>query len=98
MTLSESIEKIHQGVRTMERNNAEDEDNRQGHNHDRINLEPRGLVSVQFCHQLLAINADTHLSIMPQPCIETPIAMFRTNYVSSPLPESCHFIHIRREN
>jgi len=35
--------------RTVKRNNAEDEDDRQGHDHNGVNLEPRGLISVQPC-------------------------------------------------
>lgn len=35
--------------RTVERNDTEDEDDGQGHDHDGVDLEPRGLVGVQPC-------------------------------------------------
>jgi hypothetical protein len=31
---------------TVQRNNTEDEDNRESHDHDRVDLEPRRLISV----------------------------------------------------
>lgn len=33
----------------MEGNNGEDENDRQGHDHDGVNLEARGLVRVELC-------------------------------------------------
>jgi hypothetical protein len=33
-------------MRTVQRNNAEDEDDRQSHDHNRVDLEARGLISV----------------------------------------------------
>jgi hypothetical protein len=37
----------HQVKHTVQRNDTEDEDDGQSHDHDRIDLEPRGLISVQ---------------------------------------------------
>jgi hypothetical protein len=33
-------------VHTVQSDNAKDEDDRQCHDHDRVNLEPRGLIGV----------------------------------------------------
>lgn len=50
----------------MQRNNAEDEDNGQGHDHDRVDLEPGGLISVELYQQSLAMFLDRYIPIIRQ--------------------------------
>ena len=73
----------------MKRNNAEDEDDRKCHNHDGVDLEPRGFIRIQLYHQPLAAGPPcSKLSLFPTMCaVRSPFTARHIQIAHLPLDQ-----------